>query len=180
MRTLSEVLFTNNVLFSYYGFIDAKVFTQVLNITRSKLASIKENIVVVKRVYSAINECVENIIKHNFFPEGALLHYKSLLLVSMGENCYTIDAVNVVNAKQKAIIVEGLNLLQSKSKDELLAIKTQINEGDNNTISSEGLSLIDLDLKTSDFNLHFKEYTDNYLFSINCKINTIEKTVIVL
>lgn len=175
MRTLSELLYTNNVLFSYYRFIDAKVFTQVLNITRSKLASIKENIVVVKRVYSAINECVENIIKHNFFPEDALLHYKSLLLVSMGEKCYTIDAVNVVNAKQKAIIVEGLNLLQSKSKDELLAIKTQITEGDNNTISSEGLDLIDLDLKTSDFNLHFKEYSDNYLFSINFKINTIEK-----
>ena len=93
----------------------------------------------------------------------------------MGEKCYTIDAVYEVNAKQKTIIIEGLNLLQSKSKDELLAIKTQITEGDNNTISSEGLDLIDLDLKTSDFNLHFKEYSDNYLFSINFKINTIEK-----
>ncbi len=175
MRTLSEILYTNNVLFSYYGFIDTKVLTQVLNITRSKLESNKENIVVVKRVYSAINECVENIIKHNFFPEDALLHYKSLLLVSMGEKCYTIDAVNVVNANQKAIIIERLNFLQSKSKDELLALKTQITEGDNNAISSEGLGLIDLALKTNDFNFNFKEYSDNYLFSINFKINTIEK-----
>jgi hypothetical protein len=175
MRTLSEILYTNNVLFSYYGFIDTKVLTQVLNITRSKLESNKENIVVVKRVYSAINECVENIIKHNFFPEDALLHYKSLLLVSMGEKCYTIDAVNVVNANQKAIIIERLNFLQSKSKDELLALKTQITEGDNNAISSEGLGLIDLALKTNDFNFNFKEYNDNYLFSINFKINTIEK-----
>ena len=173
MRSLSEILYTNNVLFSYYGFIDGKVLTQVLNITRSKLESNKENIVVIKRVYSAINECVENIIKHNFFPDDALLHYKSLLLVSMGEKCYTIDTVNVVNSKQKAIIIERLNFLQSKTKDELVDIKTKITAGGGNVeVSEEGLGLVDLALKTSDFNYSFKEYNENFLFSISFKINT--------
>ncbi|MBL7910173.1 MAG: hypothetical protein JNJ41_03920 [Bacteroidia bacterium] len=173
MRTLSEILYTNNVLFSYYGFIDGKVLTQVLNITRSKLESNKENIVVIKRVYNAINECVENIIKHNFFPEDALLHYKSLLLVSIGDKCYSIDTINVVNAKQKDAIIEKLNFLNTKSKDELLNIKSQIiSNNEYSEVSTAGLGLVDLVLKTNNFNFHFKEYNDNFLFSINFKINT--------
>lgn len=173
MKLLSEILYTNNVLFSYYGFIDASVLTQVLNITRSKLESNKESVLVIKRVYSAINECVENIIKHNFFPEDALLHYKSLLLVSMGEKCYLIDTINVVNAKQKAAIIEKLNFLQDKSKDELLSIKANVlSKSNGNTVSEDGLGLVDLVLKTNDFNFNFKGYNDNFLFSISFKVNT--------
>ena len=173
MRSLSEILYTNNVLFSYYGFIDNKVLTQVLNITQSKLEANKENMVVIKRVYNAINECVENIIKHNFFPEDALLHYKSLLLISMGEKCYMIDTINVVNAKQKAAIVEKLNSLNDKTKEELMTIKSQIMSNKQySEVSTAGLGMVDLILKTNNFNFHFKEYNDNFLFSINFKINT--------
>lgn len=172
MRSLSEILYTNNVLFSYYGFIDGKVLTQVLNITRSKLENNKESIVVVKRVYNAINECVENIIKHNFFPEDALLNYKSLLLVSENENYYSIDTINVVNSKQKEAIVEKLKSLDSKTKDELQKIKFEIiSNNQYSKVSTAGLGLVDLILKTSDFNYHFKEYNENFLFSINFKIN---------
>ncbi|MEO6304199.1 MAG: DUF6272 family protein [Bacteroidia bacterium] len=173
MRSLSEILYTNNVLFSYYGFIDSKVLTQVLNITQSKLESNKENIVVIKRVYNAINECVENVIKHNFFPEDALLHYKSLLLVSIGEKSYLIDTINVVNTKQKQAIIEKLNFLNSKTKEELLKIKSEIiSNSQYSEVSTAGLGLVDLVLKTNDFNFHFKEYQENFLFSINFKINT--------
>jgi len=161
------------VLFSYYGFIDSKVLTQVLNITKSKLEGNKENDVVIQRVYNAINECVDNIIKHNFFPDDALLHYKSLLLISMGEKCYLIDTINVVNAVQKEAIIEKLNFLNSKTKAELLSLKAQIMmEGKVAEVTPEGLGMIDLILKTNDFNFHFKEYSDNFLFSINFKINT--------
>lgn len=173
MRTLSKILYTNNVLFSYYGFIDSKVLAQVLNITKSKLEGNKENPVVVQRVYNAINECVESVIRHNFFPDDALLHYKSLLLISMGEKCYGIDTINVVNAVQKQAIIEKLNFLNSKTKAELMNIKSQImTVGKSDEISNEGLGMVDLVLKTNDFNFHFKEYNDNFLFSINFKINT--------
>lgn len=173
MRSLSEILYKNNVLFSYYGFIDGKVLTQVLNITRSKLESNKENIVVIKRVYNAINECVENIIKHNFFPEDALLHYKSLLLVSVNDNCYSIDTINVVNPMQKEAIIEKFKFLNSKTKEELLKIKLDIiSNNQYSEVSTAGLGLVDLVLKTNDFNFHFKEYNENFLFSINFKINS--------
>ncbi len=173
MRSLSKILYTGNVLFSYYGFIDSKVLTQVLNITKSKLEGNKENEVVIQRVYNAINECVDNIIKHNFFPDDALLHYKSLLLISMGEKCYLIDTINVVNALQKEAIIQKLNFLNSKTKAELLTLKSQIMmEGRVADVTPEGLGMIDLILKTNDFNFHFKEYGENFLFSINFKINT--------
>lgn len=173
MRSLSKILYTGNVLFSYYGFIDSSVLTQVLNITKSKLEGNKENEVVIQRVYNAINECVDNIIKHNFFPDDALLHYKSLLLISMGEKCYLVDTINVVNTVQKQAIIEKLNFLNSKSKTELLTLKSQIMmEGRVADVTPEGLGMIDLILKTNDFNFHFKDYGENFLFSINFKINT--------
>ncbi len=102
MRTLIEDLYANNVIFSYYGFIDNSVLTEVLQITKSKLEGSGENKTVVMRIIDAINECVQSIIKHNFFPYDVMLHYKSLLVVSKKESSYLIDAINVVNDSQKA------------------------------------------------------------------------------
>ena len=59
MQSLSEILYTNNVLFSYYGFIDKFVLNEVLGITKAKLISYNEPVVIINRVYNAINECVE-------------------------------------------------------------------------------------------------------------------------
>lgn len=173
MKALSEILYTNNVLFSYYGFIDSKVLTQVLTITKNKLELNKEKVVIIKRVYNAINECVENIIKHNFFPEYALLNYKSLLLISASDGYYSIDTINVVNVKQKEAIINKLTFLNSKSREDLLAHKAQImSNNEYSEVATAGLGLVDLVLKTSDFSFSFKEYNENFLFSINFKINT--------
>ena len=50
METLIEKLYNNNVIFSYYGFIDHSVLDQVLLITRSKLENNNESILVITRV----------------------------------------------------------------------------------------------------------------------------------
>ena len=49
METLTEKLYNNNVIFSYYGFIDHTVLEQVLRITRSKLESQHESLLVITR-----------------------------------------------------------------------------------------------------------------------------------
>ena len=116
---------------------------------------------------------MENIIKHNFFPEDSLLHYKSLLLVSSGEKCYLVNTINVVNAQQKEAIIKKFNFLNGKNKDELLKIKFEIiSNNQYSEVSTAGLGLVDLVLKTNDFNFHFKEYNENFLFSINFTINS--------
>ena len=56
MKTLIESLHQNNVIFSYYGFIDSNVLEQVLKITVSKLENNGEPYSVVERVSGAINE----------------------------------------------------------------------------------------------------------------------------
>jgi len=125
MKTLIENLYHNNVIFSYYGFIDESVLTQVLQITKSKLASNNETPQTVKRVTDAIYECVENVIKHNFYPDDARVKYKSLLVVSKHEDQYLVDTINVVNATQKETINEQLNYLHTRSQDELMQLKSR-------------------------------------------------------
>lgn len=170
MRTLIEDLYTNNVIFSYYGFIDNSVLAEVLQITRSKLETNGESQVVIARVIDAINDCVQNIIKHNFFPDDILLHYKSLLVVSKKEASYLIDAINVVNDSQKETINEQLGHLNSKSKAELRDLKLQAAA---HPVEHSGSAMIDLLLKTDACEYTFKSMDPNFLFNINFKIDSL-------
>lgn len=174
MQSLSEILYTNNVIFSYYGFIDKYVLNEVLRVTKAKLTGLSEPIVIVNRVYNAINECVENIIKHNFFPESDMLHYKSLLIISKQNDSYVIDTINVINSKQKEQISTQLVFLNSKTKVELKQIKSEIISNKNySDVSTAGLGLVDMVLRTDECIYNFKNYDINFLFNIHFKINSI-------
>lgn len=172
MRTLIEDLYTNNVIFSYYGFIDNSVLTEVLQITRSKLESNGESTTLVNRVIDAINECVQNIIKHNFFPDDILLHYKSLLVVSKKADHYLIDAINVVNSMQKESIDEQLRTLNSKTKEELVELRSKATVHTDHSMVA-GSALIDLLLKADACEYTFKPLDPNFLFNINFKIESL-------
>jgi Family of unknown function (DUF6272) len=172
MKTLIENLHSNNVIFSYYGFIDEKVLGEVLQITKSKLEGNNENPSVVKRVHDAINECVDNVIKHNFYPDDNQVQYKSLLVVSKQKDNYLIDTIHVVNSLQKESINEQLRFLNSRSKDELLALKSKSVMIPDHT-PRVGKGLIDLVLKADKCDCTFKELEANHLFNINFKINSL-------
>lgn len=171
MSTLIENLHNNNVIFSYYGFIDDSVLNEVLQITKSKLEGNNENPAVVGRVHNAINECVDNIIKHNFYPDDSRVRYKSLLVISKQQNEYLIDTINVVNAMQKENINQQLNFLHSRTKEELAALKSrsllQTNE------LPVGTGLVDLVLKADNCDCTFKDLESTTLFNINFKINSL-------
>jgi hypothetical protein len=91
MESLIESLYNNNVIFSYYGFIDDGVLNEVLRITRAKLAGINEPPPLIERVENAIRDCIDNIIHHNFYPDDERVHYKSLIVVSRQEDHYLIN-----------------------------------------------------------------------------------------
>jgi hypothetical protein len=171
MSTLIENLHNNNVIFSYYGFIDEKVLGEVLQITKSKLEGNQENPQTVGRVHDAINECVDNVIKHNFYPADDQIQYKSLLVVSKKEDDYLIDTINVVNATQKNRINEQLSYLNSRTKEELHTLKSQsILNQTNTALMNKGF--IDLVLKADNCDCTFKDLDANSLFNINFKIHS--------
>lgn len=171
MSTLIENLHNNNVIFSYYGFIDDSVLNEVLQITKSKLEGNNENPAVVGRVHNAINECVDNIIKHNFYPDDSRVRYKSLLVISKQQNDYLIDTINVVNAMQKENINQQLSFLNSRTKEELAALKSKSLLQSNQLPVATGL--VDLVLKADNCDCTFKDLESNSLFNINFKINSL-------
>jgi hypothetical protein len=171
MKSLIESLHQNNVIFSYYGFIDNSVLQHVLQITKSKLENNGEPATVVKRVTDTINECIDNIISHNFYPDDSRLHYKSLIVVSKQNDHYLVDAINVVNSTQKETIHEQLSFLHSRTREELLDLKSKtMLERENPKAVSSGL--VDLVLKTDDCDCSFKDLKSHHLFNINFKINS--------
>jgi hypothetical protein len=172
MSTLIENLHNNNVIFSYYGFIDEKVLGEVLQITKSKLEGNQENPAVVNRVHDAINECVDNVIKHNFYPDNDQVRYKSLLVVSKQKDNYLVDTINVVNAVQKETISEQLDFLHTHTKEQLVELKSKQLLADNNS-PKMAKGLLDLVLKADKCDCTFKNLEANYLFNINFKINSL-------
>jgi hypothetical protein len=174
MKSLPEELYTNNVLFSYYGFIDKNVLGEVLRVTKNKLEANKESSITINRVCDAIRDCIQNIIDHNFFPDGVILNYKSLIVVSYQSESYSINTINGINALQKESINDQLAYLNSKSKEELVALNSEIlaKSKDQFTPNSAGLGLLDLLLKTDNCGYSFKNYDANFLFNIHFNINT--------
>ena len=174
MYTLTERLYKNNVLLSYYGFFDTGVLDQVLLIARKKMEDNRETEPVIKKVSSAIGDCVGNIIEHNFFPEDAILNYKALLLVSVHHKAYTIDTISVINELQKRSIHKQFDFLQSKTKEELLSLQSQILKNHRHPLNTGiGLGLIDLMLEADRYHYRFKDYGPNFLFNINFEIGAL-------
>ena len=176
MKSLIERLHNNNVLFSYYGFIDDNVLSEVLRITRNKFENNRESPDMVDRLHKTIYDCVENIIQHNFFPADELLSYKSLLLVCHNEKFYSIDTINVINTFQKESIEKQLTLLHAKTKDEIihLRLNTITKNKEMGLPDGTGLGLIDLVLGADKCDYRFKVYDSNFLFNINFEISRIK------
>ncbi len=173
MNSLINTLYKNNVIINYYGYIDTLMLNQILKITQNNLSYFKESVVVTKRIYNAINECVENIIKHNFFPAEDMLHYKSLLLIVKHKDHYQINTINVINENQKNKIIHQFENVLNKSKEELKEIKANIiSNKQYSEVATAGLGLVDMVIKTDGCNIEFNNYQNNYLFNINFKINS--------
>jgi hypothetical protein len=174
MESLIEKLYHHNVIFSYYGFIDEGVLSEVLRITRAKLATNGEPPALIDRVHHAIKDCIDNIIHHNFYPDDERVHYKSLIVVSHQADYYLIHTLNVVNETQKSVIDEQLRLLESKSRDEL---KTLRSNGVLNNTDAVNQRLVDLVLKSDNCDCTFRPLNENFLFNINFKISPVAEPV---
>ncbi len=172
MKSLIENLYNNNVLFTYYGFIDESVMNQVSLITKTKLKGFGEPTSTINKVSDAISECVNNIIKHNFYPDDERVHYKSLLVISKQDDHYLVGTINVINDSQKEVISHQLDYLRSKTEAELIGLKSKtLLHNDRNVLVNTGL--VDLVLKADRWECSFKAVGKNHLLNISYKVNNI-------
>ena len=176
METLIEKLYNNNVIFSYYGFIDHSVLDQVLLITRSKLENNNESILVITRVQEILHECVESIIRHNFYPDDDKLHYKSLLVVSRQNVDYEVDTLNVVNSFQKKTLEDQLEMVAEKSREELKKLRVQCQMGTTDAPVNE--KIISLLARADHHECSFRSLNEHFLFNISLRISTVAEAVL--
>ena len=175
METLIEKLYNNNVIFSYYGFVDQSVLQEVLRITRSKLENSGEPMLTITRVHDVLNDCVANIIQHNFYPDDSRVHYKSLLVVSRQEHEYEVDTLNVVNEEQKKRIEKQLGLFKSKSRDQLKKMRLQCQLNAAPEINEHLIALL---MRADQYECSFKPLESHFLFNIGLKISTVNEPVL--
>lgn len=168
LDSLIENLYQNNVVFSYYGFIDDSVLTRVLEITESRMAANKESSTTISHVRDAIMECVEHSTMHNLYPDDTRTHYKSLLAVSRTDDAYKIDCVNVINDFQKGAINDQLDYLRTRELADLHLVKARDGNYSDPMIKNPGL--VDIVLRNGACGCSFKNIGDSHLFNVNYTI----------
>jgi hypothetical protein len=73
MKSLVENFYSNNVVFSYCGYMEDSVLSQILQITKTKPETNFESQTTIQRMLNATSECGKKIDKHNFYPDDAYL-----------------------------------------------------------------------------------------------------------
>lgn len=174
MQDLGLYLYKENVIVSYFGYINTEVLNELLKLTKEKLTSLNESITVVKRVYNVINECIENIIKHNFYPEDLLVNYKSLILIAKHNNEFHVDTINIINQQQRVIIEQRLQNLAGKSSEELKSLKAlTISNNHYSDVATAGLGIIDMVSRSDGFSFKYENYkNDTFLFNMHFQVNS--------
>ncbi len=168
LDALIENLYQNNVVFSYYGFIDESVLNRVLEITESRMTANKESTATISHVRDAILECVEHGTLHNLYPDDTRTHYKSLLAVSRTDNAYKIDCVNVISESQKNAINTQLEYLRTREISDLQLVKARDGRYNDPMIKNPGL--VDLVLRDGLCGCSFKNIGESHLFNVNYTI----------
>ena len=168
LDSLIENLYQNNVVFSYYGFIDESVLNRVLEITESRMSANKESAATISHVRDAIIECVEHSTLHNLYPDDTRTHYKSLLAVSRTDEAYKIECVNVINEFQKNAINNQLDYLRTRELSDLQLVKARDGSYSDPMIKNPGL--VDLVLRDGSCSYSFKNIGESHLFNVNYTI----------
>lgn len=130
--------------------------------TEKKMNNVEEDIIVKKKVFNVLVECLQNISKSSMMVEGE----QSLLMIGKAGENYEIYSGNVVSKNKKNELKQILNSITSFGKDELKRFYKllMINDSLFNSNSIE-VALIDIAKKTGNkIEYDFKDLDENNTF----------------
>lgn len=173
-----DIMEQNNVLLAFNGEFDMRVVNALVTSVKQKLTHVESNMLIQKRVYNVMVECLENIFRHSedaIQSEFPLKSYAIFTLNKEEENYYLITG-NYVQNKNVDFLKSTIDTINSLSKEER---KDMYREILNNKTFSEkggaGLGIIDIAIKADTrLEYDFKKVDDNktfYIFRVRIQNN---------
>ena len=163
-----KTMTTNEISLVYEGEITHEITKIFTAMTEKNLEKNAESNAVQRKVFHVMVECLQNISKHadSFHPDKD--ERRGIVMVSRGEDSYSIITGNVVKNEKVLDMKNNLDHINSLDKDELSALyKQQIREGSISEKGGAGLGFIDIVKKTgSKLVYQFKELNSDVSFFI--------------
>lgn len=167
---LNKIMSAHNFMLCYKGNFNQNMIKSILSMTEKKMNSTEEDVIVKKKVFNVLVECLQNISKSSMMIEGA----QALLMIGKSGENYEIYSGNVIQKNKKGELKQILNSIASFGKDELKRLYKLLMINDNlfNNNSIE-VALIDIAKKTGNNIIYeFKDLDESTtFFSLKTVIN---------
>ncbi len=165
---LYRTMKTNEISLVYEGEVTQEITKTFTALTEKSLAKSEESNAVQRKVFNVMVECLQNISKHGDALSDEEEERRGIVMVSKGDDSYSIITGNVIKNEKVPGLRESLEHVNSLDKEGLSQLyKTQMREGKISEKGGAGLGLIDIAKKTgSVLTYQFKELTDDVSFFI--------------
>jgi hypothetical protein len=159
---LNEIMSEHNFMLCYKGNFNQNMIRSILAMTEKKMNNAEEAVLIRKKVFSVLVECLQNVSKSSMMIEGE----QSLLMIGKSMEDYEIYSGNVIAKNKKGELKQILNSIASFGKEELKRLYQllMVNEALFNNNSIE-VALIDIAKRTgNNITYEFKDIDENTCF----------------
>lgn len=109
----------NIKIYEYNGLLSFDIIEDILHESKSRLDELNYELVVKKRVYSVLVECLENTYKHNKQTRKNQDHEQVELVINNTENNFVINISNYVDKKNLSELTSKIEKVNSLNLPEL-------------------------------------------------------------
>lgn len=159
--------------YTYRGIVDSSVVENILSLAESSFGDVKEQLLVRKKVYFVMVECLQNITRHQEFADDPDFDQTGLFILRRSNNSYSVTSANLIKDDAIENLRTKIDIVNSKNAEELKEYARDVLS--NGTFSNKGgagLGLIEMARKAgSKFNYRFVPYKYGYsTFYLNIEI----------
>ncbi len=152
-------------LFCYSGPMTEDLLTTISNPVRHQLSDKETEEVVAKRVFGVFIEQAQNIIRYSHHKTKATGDSIGTIAISVADDGFLIEAVNVVDPSKKGILEASLIELSVKDQKELRELyKKRLRDGPPEDSRGAGLGFIEMARRVKKFEFDFVESDEGALF----------------
>jgi hypothetical protein len=152
-------------LFCYSGPLTEDLLTTISNPVRHQLSDKETQEIVATRVFGVFIEQAQNIIRYSHHKTKATGDSIGTIAISLVDDGFLIEAVNVVDPNKKDVLEATLVDLSLKDQKELRGLyKQRLRDGPPEDSSGAGLGFIEMARRVKKFEFDFVESEEGALF----------------
>lgn len=159
--------------YTYRGLVDSSVVENILSLAESSFGDVKEQLLIRKKVYFVMVECLQNITRHQEFADDPDFDRNGLFILRRSNNAYSVTSANLIKEDTIENLRTKIDIVNSKDSNELKEYAREVlSKGEFSEKGGAGLGLIEMARKSgTKFKYRFEPYKHGYqVFYMNIEI----------